>query len=443
MNSYFSHSHIGKSAKFLSGFKKFNILNPFNDGLCIDGRNRISHKRGMQNAAIFGPSGSSKTVSYIIPNLMRLKNVSIYATDPSQELYNLCHHYLSKYFTINAINLSDISLSAYWNPLDKVKSQEDAKIMADAIISSIFHNESGSDIFWNQAARSIIYICLCSILDQPQNKTLFYVYNMLNRFNDNDREELYKQFSSTLSEDVWTEFKGLISQPEKVFGSQLATAKVALSPFSSPGLREVSKKSTIDFSKFRKKPHVFFIIIPEHRIKEPGISLYLSLLFREIFESLMEMPQKRDLYQYLLFDEAGNIFVPQLANYVTVLRKRRASVSLICQSTRQLYSLYKDDADTILENTLNHIYFPGLSLETCQKLSQKIGFHTGQQSSFYPTNKKEHGREALMSAESIRTLKNNRAIYIYGNLPALILRLRPWFKSFSMKFKLWMGRRLL
>lgn len=145
----------------------------------------------------------------------------------------------------------------------------------------------------------------------------------------------------------------------------------------------------------------------------------------------------------MLLDEVGNTYVNGLSGYITTLRKRKVSVSLILQSTRQLYSLYKDDADTILENTLNHIYFPGLSLETCQKLSQKLGFrYSNHQSAFFPTNKKEYGREALMSVESIRTLKSNRAIYIYGNLPPVMLRLTPWFKSFSLKRKLRKGKKL-
>jgi type IV secretory pathway TraG/TraD family ATPase VirD4 len=104
--------------------------------------------------------------------------------------------------------------------------------------------------------------------------------------------------------------KELISQPEKVWGSQISTAKIALSPISSDILKRLSSRSTIDFAEFRKKPSILYIIVPEHRIKEHA--QYISLLFREIFETLMEMPSKKDLIQYHLLDEAGNIFVPNL-----------------------------------------------------------------------------------------------------------------------------------
>ncbi len=440
MNSFFSDSHIGKSAKFLTGFKKFNLLNRYNDGLCIDGRNKISLKRSMQHALVLAPSGAGKTTSYIIPNLLRLKQGSAIVLDPSQEIYNLCSSYLSKNFEVHMLNVTDLSKSGQWNPLEKATTPEDRKMISEAIITSAYPNSQGSDKFWEDGARSLINVLLEAVSNIPEKRSLFYIYQLLNRFN-HDQDTVNTLLAENLSENMWLTFKGLVTQPEKVFGSQLATAKISLSPLDSPALAKLtSGKSTIDFAAFRKKPSILFIVVPEHLVK--NFSFFLSLLYRELFETFMEVPKKEDLPVYMLLDEVGNTFVNGLSGYITTLRKRKVSVSLILQSTRQLYSLYNDDADTILENTLNHLYFPGLSLETCQKLSNKIGFrYTDQQSAFFPTNKKEYNREALMSAESIRTLKDNRAIYLYANLPPVMLRLKPWYKSLAMKLKLRKGRR--
>lgn len=438
MSIFFSNSHTEKSAKYLSGGKKFNFLNSYNTGLVIDGKSRISVKNSLQHALILGGSGYGKTTTYIIPNLMKLRKAGVYVLDPSKELYNLTSKHLSKHFNIYSINLGDSSESEYWNPLENATSKDDLMMVADAIISSAYPNESGDAKFWNDGAKSLINVLLNSVNHQPKNKNLFYVYNMLNRFNENDKAELNKHLSSSLDEDTWLEYKGLISQPEKVWGSMIATAKIALSPISSDILKKLSAKSTINFAEFRKKPSILYIIVPEHRIKEN--SLFLSLLFREIFETLMEMPSKKDLVQYLLMDEAGNIFVPKLANYITVLRKRKTSVSLILQSIQQLSALYGNDADTIVENTMNHIYYPGLSLQTCQQLSQKIGNTSiNPPSTYFPTNKKDSAKAPLLSPESIRTLKNGRALFLSGNLPPVILKLKPWYKNFWMKLKLRKG----
>ena len=441
MNSIFSHSHIDKSSKFLTGIDRFSLINRFNTGLSMDGSNKkISLKRAVQHVMVLGPSGSSKTVSFIIPNLLNFKSVSAIVLDPSQEVFNLTEPYLSQYFDVKIINVTNSSISERWNPLEKgVKSPEDIRMISESIITSAYPNSQGNDKFWEDGARSLINILINGVKNDPEKRNLAYVYQLLNRFN-NDEITINNLLSENLSEENWLEYKGLKSQPEKVFGSQVATAKISLSPLSSPVLAELTSESTIDFSTFRKIPTILFVVVPEHQVKY--YSFFLALLYRELFENFMEMPEKGDLPIFMLLDEIGNTLVPGLPGYISTLRKRLVSVSLIIQSTRQLYSLYKDDADVIMENTLNHVYFPGLSLESCQKISAKIGNRpVNSNNNWLPTNKREYGREPLISAESIRTLKDNRAIYIYGNLPAVLLRLKPWFRSFSLKRKLRKGRR--
>ncbi len=435
MNSLFSHSHINKSSKFLTGIEKMSIMNRFNNGLSLDGSGKkISLARSLQHTLVLAPSGAGKTTSYIIPNVLRLRNSSAIVLDPSQEIFNLCGDYLSSRFDVKVLNVTDLSISEKWNPLEKgIKSPEDIKMISESIITSAYPDSKGSDKFWEDGARSLINILIQGVRNDPQIRNLSYVYQLLNRFN-NDQDTINQILSHSLSDENWLEYKGLVSQPEKVFSSQVATAKISLSPLSSPVLAELTSKSTVDFSQFRKVPSILFVVVPEHQVKY--YSFYLALLYRELFETFMEMPAKDDLPIFMLLDEVGNTLVPGLPSYISTIRKRRVSVSLIIQSTRQLYSLYKDEADVIMENTLNHIYFPGLSLETCRNLSAKIGNKPINPNDYWlPTNKKESGREPLISAESLRTLKKNRAVYIYGNLPPIMLHLKPWFRSFSLKRK--------
>ena len=129
MNSLFSHSHIDKSAMFLTGIDRFNLMNRFNTGLSLDGSNKkISLKRSLQHVLVLAPSGAGKTTSYIIPNLLRLKHSSSIVLDPSQEIFNLCGKKLSKKFDVKVLNVTNLSISERWNPLEKgIKSPEDIK----------------------------------------------------------------------------------------------------------------------------------------------------------------------------------------------------------------------------------------------------------------------------------------------------------------------------
>ncbi|QMU65523.1 MAG: type IV secretion system DNA-binding domain-containing protein [Flavobacteriaceae bacterium] len=432
--SIFSYSHSQTSAKFLKGIDRFSLLNRYRKGLVIDGVSRISVKDSMQGLICLGSVGYGKSTAFVVPNLMKIRNASMYVIDPSQELFNLCGEYLKKFFQVDCINTIDPDNSSHWCPLHSVKTREDAKMLADAIVSSAFPQETGSTRFWNESAKSLIYCLIVSVLNRPEQKTLQYVFNMLNRFNEHDKEELIKELSEHLDNETWLEVKAIISQPEKLFGSTVATCRTALAPMATETLKKVSSSNDIDFKGYRKKPSICFICVAENRVKEYG--LYLSLLLKEITDTLMIMPEKNDLNQFILYDEAGNIYCPKLANFLTVARKRKVSVSLILQSMRQLRALYGNDAETIIENTKHHIYLPGLSYSTTREISQKIGYKSDGNSTYFPTNKKKEGRSALISPEAIRTLKNGRAIFLSGNMPAVLLKLRPWYKNFWLKLKL-------
>jgi len=433
--SFFRYSYSQYSAKFLTGLRRFLLLNRFKNGLVIDGKARISEKNSLQGTLVLGSTGYGKSTAFVVPNVMTIKNASMVIIDPSQELYNLTHSYLAKHFDVKCLNLIQPEKSHRWQALYTAKTKEDVTMIADAIISASFKNDNGNNRFWNQSAKNLIAILLTSVLHRPEQKNLSYIYAMLNRYNDTDKTKLNKELSKQLDRETWLEYKAMMSQPEKLIGNVIATCRTALAPIITQTLKTVSSGNDIDIASLRTKPTVLFICIAENRFHEFG--LFVSLLLREITETLSIMPKKSDMTVYMLLDEAGNFYCHKLSSFITVCRKRRVSVSLILQSMRQLRALYKDDADTIIENTKNHIYFPGLSLEASKMISQKIGnIYEDFNQTYLPTNAKRGRKYPLISPEAIRTLKNGRALFLSGNMPVVKLKLTPWHQNFWMRLKL-------
>ena len=126
----------------------YALMNRFNDGLVVDGKSRISVKNSLQGSLILGPTGFSKTTAYIVPNLLKIKNGSLYVIDPSQELFDLTHKYLEKHFNVLSINLIDTKLSSKWNPLYVATTKEDMQMIADAMVSTALPDTSGGSTFW-------------------------------------------------------------------------------------------------------------------------------------------------------------------------------------------------------------------------------------------------------------------------------------------------------
>ena len=250
--SIFSYSHTQSSASFLTGIDRFSLLNRYKKGLVVDGKARISVKDSLQGNLILGATGYGKSTVFSAVNLILMRNASMYIVDPSRELFDLTHKNLSKHFEIFCIDLIEPEKSNKWNALTSAKTKEDMKMIADAIISSAFPQETGSTRFWNESAKSLIYCFLVSILNRPEQKNLQYVYAMLNRFNENDKEDLVKELSEHLDSETWLEVKAIISQPEKLFGSTVATSRTALVPMATETLKKVSSGNDINFTKFRK-----------------------------------------------------------------------------------------------------------------------------------------------------------------------------------------------
>ena len=73
-----------------------------------------------KNISVFGSSGSMKTTSFLLPNLLELSkfNKSIIVTDPKAEIYRITATYFrKKNYIVKVFNLKDTKHSDRWNPL--------------------------------------------------------------------------------------------------------------------------------------------------------------------------------------------------------------------------------------------------------------------------------------------------------------------------------------
>ena len=360
----------------------------------------------------------------------------MYVIDPSKELYNLTHTYLRKYFDVKCIDLIDPEKSDHWQALYTAKTKEDMRMISDAIVSASFPQETAGTRFFNESAKNLITVLLISVLHRPEQKNLAYIFKMLNRFNDNDKAKLSKELSKNLDGETWLIYKAIMSQPEKLVGNVIATCRTSLAPMATETLQKITSSNDICFKSFRRKPSILFVCVAENRLKEYGV--FITLLIRDITETLSVMPEKKDLTQYMLLDEAGNFYFHKLPNFLSVCRKRLVSASLILQDFSQLHSLYGENGSaTIINNTKHHLFFPGLGLETSEKISRKIGYtYEDVNSTYLPTNKKRGRKIPLMSPESIRTLKNGFGLLLSGNKEVALLKLTPWYKNVLIRIKL-------
>lgn len=412
--------------------QRIQYLNCFHKGLVIDGKNRISLQRSMQHALVLAPSGMGKSTSYVIPNLLKIKNASAVVTDPSGELYNLTAPYLRKSnFTVRCLDFLTPTPPFQYNPLHRAESFTDIQKISSILIDATLQSNAENS-FWNDSAKSLLALLIRYLRlsqDKPPNLSqLFLLVNQLSF----QRKKIEKKIMEVFSDQDIAIYKAFASQEERIISNVLSTIKTALAKMSDPHIAHITAQETLFFESLRKEKTVLFLIVPEQDMK--FYSFLLTLFYTDLFSFAMALPKAGKPYLPIFFflDEFAALNkIPSFPVLINTLRKRNCSVSIILQEMRQLTSIYgpNDAAAIAFGGCSNHIYFPGLSLDTCSQLEKILG------STFTKTEQsKTPIKKPLMSADQIRTM-HKKALFISSNKRPIKIKIRPWFKRWLLRRK--------
>lgn len=147
-----------------------NLQMTASEGLSID----AAATRRNRNTLVIGSSGSGKTATHVIPNILNA-NMSYAATDPKGELYERTHEALErKGYAVCKLDLVDLSPSTRFNPLDYIDPDKpDVSIMR--LVTNIMENtngtrtrEAGGDGFWDKAERSLLTALIALVYYVPE-----------------------------------------------------------------------------------------------------------------------------------------------------------------------------------------------------------------------------------------------------------------------------------
>ncbi|PCH91045.1 MAG: hypothetical protein COB85_09665 [Bacteroidetes bacterium] len=445
--SFSYNRNIHGSARFATGIWRLLVLARWKNGLVIDGVNKISLKRSYAHCCVLAPSGTGKTTRFIIPNVLNLKKNSAVITDPSGEIYDLTAPHLRKIgYQVKVLNVADVNASLQYNSLHRCHTHTEIQKTAEILVEAAYPKTSfQKDAFWNDGAKQIINICIRALKSQknPQDANLFKLKELLNMLGYDTKKAAASM--KGLDQATFNDLKAFISQDDKVFDGMLSTAKAALGKLSDPNIAKLTEGETLDFESLRTDKTVIFIIVPEHEVQY--YSFIISLLYSDIFNFCMQKKQAGQSYIPVMFflDEFGNSGkLPSFSTIITTLRKRKCSISIVLQDIQQLVNTYgQSDASTILNGGCSsRIYYPGLSLQTCEELSRMLGSRT---ISYREGGYESHGDgmqnryrnmgRLLLTPDEIRTLKSQHGIFVHGNELPIRLKTVAWFESMSMTLK--------
>lgn len=430
-----------------------------------------------KNLAIIGGSGSGKTYGMVKPNILQCHS-SYVITDPKGSILTEVGMSLFKRgYKILVINLKDAEsvkkLSMRYNPLAYAKKELEILTLVDTLIANTSgeKGQQAKEDFWVKSER-LLYLALIDYIVKftPEADQNFYtVLEMIRASEVREDDESFQNavdiiFKELEENGVWrvdengdpyytegsrlfcvgkyNEFKLAAGKTAK---SILISCAARLSSFGISEISDFTRENEIDIHSIGEQKTALFVIISD---TNATLNFLVSIFYTQLFNELVNLADnkyggKLPIHVRCILDEFANIGqIPNFEKLIATIRSREISANIILQTTAQLKSIYKDDADTILGNCDTTIFLGGKEKTTLKEISEMLGketidtITTGKSRSkdeSHSTNFQRTGRE-LKTQDELAVMDGNLSIVMVRgerpfNSPKYNLENHPRFKE--------------
>lgn len=341
------------------------------------------------NIIVCGGSGSGKTMSISEPRLLETKTSSLISTVAKRRIVTkympLFKERGYNVFDLNFVN--PIESTCSYDPLKYVASYSDITFLAKSIVKADPQKDrSSADPYWDEAAISLLSAEIAYILMTNDKATFADVLELHDSLTIDEggstiRTSLDDQFDYMASEyptcfavSCWKSFKSL---PIKTAGCVFGTLNTTIDTIFSPELREMMvTKPQVDFELMATEKTILFVTTSA---VNPALHCFVNMFYAQAFKQLFEYAESSQngvlpVPVHVLCDDfATGGRVLNFAEYISIFREKRISVTLLLQSESQLEQMYgTGNATTIINNCDSYIYLGGMDIKTAQNISLRL-----------------------------------------------------------------------
>lgn len=392
-----------------------------------------------QNIAVIGSSGSSKSQSYVIPNLINVRDKSIIVTDPKGELYDLTAQ-LKKDQGYKIYQVDFISfMQSKYNPLSYVETTLQAQKVANTIISN-FEGDGGDNVFFKNSATNMLSALIIYVKAEfpPEEANMEKVVQTYTDYVQ-DEETFNKWIKTIPNEHPAKEMlNSIIDLTGNTRGSVTSTLNNGFNIFKLPQVKRMTQKSDFHFKDFIDEKAILYVKLSmEDDTFAPLTSVFFSQMINIYYDVASESKnQKLKRKIVFMLDEFANI--GKIDNYSRTLATCRSlglSMHTIIQNKSQLEkkSMYgAEETNDILSNhdTIVILRAKQEDTETTKWISDALGTTTkeitkesvsvSRQGKTVSTNK-EHIERPLMTQAEVGSLEKHQSIVIIAGYNPMFL----------------------
>ncbi len=404
---------------------------------------KILRLSGFESVLMTAPTGSGKTTSIAIPNLLEWQGSAV-INDIKGELHHLTANYRKNPLKNACYRFSPTDpefITHGYNPFFYVSDNPNLRIRDLQLIAEILiPSERVDGGFWYTSSRDIFIMLALYLLETQQTATLAEIHDLSKQEDFFDWLNLIL-VKKTITQPVFIQNAAslLNADPEKTQKNILKDFHARMTLFADPLVRHATSKNDFDLRKLRQEKMSIYLTIPDAdktRLK-PLLTLFWAQLIHLMTQA--EPDIKKEPYPLLaLLDEFGNLAkIDKLKEGMSFLRSYRMRAIVIVQYLSQIYATYgQHDAKGFL-NTKAKIAFALNDIDDAKFFSQSLGQKTVKVKSSGSSYGQHDSRSqnisfqsrALMTPDEMLQLPADQAIVLLESKPPIKAKKCYWFKE--------------
>ncbi len=386
----------------------------------------------------FGPPGSYKTHALVIPAILEWSGpVVTTSIKPDVLRATLAHRArLGEVWVYDPLGLSGVP-GAQWTPLaycgSYAKARRIGRMLADA--ADVHGHKPDDATYWQLLGAKLLAVLLYAAAGT--GRTMADVARWVDV---QDFDEVYAclvELGDERALDAWAACK---ARPDNTLGSVYGTAETLLDVFGDPTVAASAEGCDLDVDALLTGPNnTLYLYAPasEQERLRPLFELLVSVVIARAEELAAARPDGMlSPRLFVCLDEAGNCAaIAKLPQLATTGRGQGIQLLTIWHDEAQLAYRYGKRATTVLNGHRAKLFLSGQADPASLELASKL---IGDEAITHTSETSGDGRQShtesvayrrLVPLEALRQLKPRRAVLVYGHLPPVRLRLRPWFRS--------------
>lgn len=354
------------------------------------------------NVIVTGASGTGKTWSFVIPNILQM-NADYVVADAKGTILKKTGKILQKNgYKVSVLNLIDLSNTTHYNPLSYIKNERDLTYLARCMINTNAVDMSSSgvshrDPYWDNSALIVLEAMIGYLYETypPYIHTLgnlrsmFSLLNAMSDYDSRQADEDYKSSIDFMFEEVeeknpksfavekYKEYKK-VSVSGRANASILSTLSSHLSPWVTPDVISATETDEMyldEIGQSEENRHAVFIIYDDaDDSRNFLLSTLVSQLFRELFHHAFVNNSDKNPYPTRFFlDDFGSLSIPNFVDYISNARSRNIGICIMLQNESQLEEKYGKNVSTIIGNCNYYLFTHTLDLKLAEAMSIRFG----------------------------------------------------------------------